>query len=343
MGRITETMNLFITLDYELFLGTSTGTVENCLIKSMDAMCEVAEKYGFKYIIFVDAAYLLRLRQLKDSSESILKQYELVVHHIQDLAKRGHDIQLHFHPQWLYSEWDDMKEVWKMDKDHYKLSDMPLEDARCRLKEAKELLEQIVRKKIIAFRAGGFCHESFSELKDVFYRMGVIVDSSVLRNKCFISSVHSYDYRVIPQQQIYCFENSIKEVSPKGSFVELSISSFYWSPIRYFSCIRPIRIRFSPRINYGDGSRVSDGKRSPISSIRDVLSRRYYHASIDGEWSNLLDVYYNDAKNNNWKELILIGHPKNASDLSVKNLDKFFSSHPQVRVLTTYDIINKVL
>lgn len=54
-------MNLFFTLDYELHMGEETGTPMECLIQPMNALCDTVEKYGVRFVIFVDAAYLLRL------------------------------------------------------------------------------------------------------------------------------------------------------------------------------------------------------------------------------------------------------------------------------------------
>ena len=332
-------MNIFVTLDYELFLGNNTGSVENCLIKPMNALCEVAERHDFKYIIFVDAAYLLRMQQLKELFSEIEKQFNKVCQHVQFLAKSGHDIQLHFHPQWFYSTWNEDLRKWEMDKDHYKLSDMPFKEALHALQDAKELLDSLVGYKVSAFRAGGFCFESFPAFRGAFLDMGVIIDSSVLRKKFIETPVHSYDYRIVPSQQIYRFNDSIKEMDPDGSFTELSITSFNWAPFKYFMRIRPHRTNYSPSVVFSDGVRVSDGKTSLIKTIKDAISRRYYHASIDGEWSNLLELYYQEAIKENLDEIILIGHPKNASDVSIRNLDIFFKDHPNVKVLTTSDIL----
>lgn len=52
-------MNVFFTIDYELFLGGNTGTVRNCLIRPLNALTELLDKYQIKLTLFVDAAYLL--------------------------------------------------------------------------------------------------------------------------------------------------------------------------------------------------------------------------------------------------------------------------------------------
>ena len=202
-------MNIYLTLDYELFLGEKTGTPENCLIRPMNELCKVSDNRNFKYIIFVDASYLLRMKQLKDKYLEVDRQYKLVCDHVQYLSSQGHDIQLHFHPQWLYSTWNDETNQWMMDRCHYKLSDLPYEQAKSSLLEAKTLLDSIVGYKTIAFRAGGFCLDSFHEFKELFKNLDIKVDSSVARHMFVSSPVHSFDYRKIPDDQIYKFSNSI--------------------------------------------------------------------------------------------------------------------------------------
>lgn len=328
-------MNIYLTLDYELFLGENTGTPENCLIRPMDELCRVADKHNFKFIIFVDATYLLRMHQLKADYSTVNHQYELVSNHVRNLANMGHDVQFHFHPQWLYSTWDDESGRWKMDREHYKLSDLSLDDAKKSLREAKALLDTIVGYKTSAFRAGGFCLDSFQEYKEVFTEIGLRIDSSVARMSCVKSPVHSYDYRNIPAEQIYKFNDSIKEKDFRGSFVELSISSYRWNAIEYFSKIRPIRTSKKPSVIYQDGNAISDGKISVINRVVSTLKPRWYLASIDGEWSNLFDVYYEYAKKKGWSEIVLIGHPKNATDISVSNLDSFISMHNELLIKTS--------
>lgn len=332
-------MNLYITLDYELFLGEKTGTPENCLIKPMNELCKVAEKHNFKFVIFVDATYLLRMCQLKSKFIGVERQYILVCDHVKSMAKQGHDIQLHFHPQWLYSEWDENACQWKMDREHYKLSDLPIKEAISSLREAKNLLDEIIGYKTKAFRAGGFCLDSFYEYKVIFKELGIKIDSSVARKTRISSPIHSYDYRNIPQEQIYNFNNSIKCMDEQGEFVELSISSFKWSALSYYLRIRPQRECKQAKLSYKDGRGISDGKQSFIGKILNMLRSKYYLASIDGNWSNILEIYMNESEKKGLKELILIGHPKNASDLSIANLSDFIEKNKENITIKTTQII----
>ena len=336
---MASAMNVFLTFDYELFLGEKTGTPENCLIRPMEELCKVAERHGVKFVIFADAAYLLKMQQLSGQSPVIQRQHEMVCDHLRALSCQGHDIQLHFHPQWLYSTWDEVSKEWKMDREHYKLSDLSLPEAKTSLKEAKYLLDSIIGYKTTAFRAGGFCLDSFCEYKELFRELGIKVDSSVARDSYVSSTIHSYDFRRIPKQQIYCFSDSIKERDVNGDFIELSISSFKWGPVEYFTQIRPQRVKKKPTVVFQDGQAISDGRTPILKQVLERLKARSYMASIDGEWSNLLETYIDYSFSKGWSEIIMIGHPKNATDVSISNLDAFLSRNKEVNIKTTRDLV----
>ena len=48
-------MNIIITLDYELYLNDYAGTPEMCLVKPMQELHRVYEKYNVKLTVLVDA------------------------------------------------------------------------------------------------------------------------------------------------------------------------------------------------------------------------------------------------------------------------------------------------
>lgn len=323
-------MNIYLTLDYELFLGSKTGTPDNCLIRPMSALCEAVEKYGVRFTIFVDAAYLLRLRQLQTCSKRLQKDFELVTNNIQDLHKRGHDIQLHFHPQWLYSNWNEKEGIWNLDYSHYKLSDMDKEFAFQAVSESKNLLESLIGKKLIAFRAGGYCLESFEDYILLFDKNGITVDSSVARGKFNLSGIHYFDYRKMPDKnQIYRFESTVREESSSGRFIEAPISFCQWNKLYYLLFMRQKKQKYRPKLLYGDGVSIGKSiekglrnskKRNLVSR---VLSPATMSTSSSGPGSVWLNDYFDYAIKHHWPDLVIIGHPKEETDSSVVNLESF--------------------
>lgn len=329
-------MNIFITLDYELFLGIETGTPENCLVRPMEELCKVADKHSFKYVIFVDAAYLLRMKQLKDNHPQLEKDYQLVSNHVRILAGQGHDIQLHFHPQWLKSDYDDAK-GWQLKPFPYKLSDLEEKEAFTLFHDAKVLLDKIIGHQTTAFRAGGYCLTSFKRYKEMFEQEGICIDSSVARNGFVESPVHAYDYRFIPDKIIYHFDSNVCKEQENGPFTELSITSVRWSGLHYMSRIRPLMVSYHPREVFGDGKSVSDGNEQTGLSYKLMKFIKPYKglASIDGIRSCQLEKIYEREKSKKRETIVLIGHPKLASDASVANLDAFLSKYKELTYCTT--------
>ena len=287
-------MDLFITLDYELFMGKKTGSVESCLLSPMNSFISMLDRYGIKATIFVDAAYLLRLSELKDKHDKLKSDFELISDHLKCLEQAGHDIQLHFHPQWIYSDYDSKQ--WIMDFEHYKLSDLPENVLRTSFYSARLLLEEIIGKKIIAFRAGGYSLPTYSGYIDLFKLNGIKIDSSVLRGAYVDSKYQKYDYRNIPKASIYNFNNSL--------FIE-----------------------DNKTIQYGDGYGIGiSGSRLKrlVKRIKILFQNKIVSASIDGFMSTmLLDIYSIHKKQVSCNGFVIIGHPKNFSNVSIRNVEEF--------------------
>lgn len=336
-------MDVIITLDYELFLGEKTGSVENCLIKPMSDLCKIADKYGFKYVIFADAAYLLRLTQLKGKDTFLDECYEKTANNLRMLSEKGHEIELHFHPQWLYSKWDGNSKTWEMDRTHYKLSDMPAEDLNLYFPSAKKLLEHIIGddKKIIAFRAGGFCLSPFSPFEKMFDENEIFIDSSVARKSFVKSSVHRYDYRHIPKDIVYSFKEDICKKDTSGKRIEVSISSNKWRSLTYMLKIRKKLQSFKPNFAYRDGASIVDHpNRSTINKrLRKLFTSYTALASIDTETSMLLFEIFEKAKSHSEQTFVAIGHPKNVTDLSLHNFEEFIAKvYKDNRIITITEL-----
>ena len=334
-------MNIFITLDYELFLGKDTGSVLNCLIRPMEELNMISKRYKVFYTIFVDSAYLLRLNELKSQNLELQNDWEAVEHNIKELCVLGHDIEYHFHPQWLYSTYNTEKKKWELDYKHYKMSDMKFCTLVDSFTKAKHLLERIVGRRIVSFRAGGYCLEGVDYAK-LFKENEIKIDSSVARKAYCNTSTHNYDYRKIPDDIIYSFSNDVhKRGRERDEFVELSISSMKWPLFTYLWYFRSKFRSYRPKNVYKDGEPIRDkGKNTVVQKIINKLNGTTTLCSIDGPFSLFLEDYYDYALKNNSKDLVLIGHPKNTTDVSIINLEKFIMMHRKDSFRTSVSLIN---
>lgn len=322
-------MNYYITLDYELFLSSQTGTVENCLLKPTAALLELLDKYGIKATFFVDAAYLLRLEQLKGANPILAECYGQVCNHIHNLSEGGHFIQLHFHPQWLYSDYKDG--VWVMDMVHYKLADMSDDEICCYIPQAVQLLRSLSENPVTAFRAGGYSVMDFSRYASLFKKLGIRFDTSVLRNKYCHSKYQKYDYTNVPFKSKYSFSDSLTTECKDGEFTEYPISTAklngFASTMRTYLAIK--RTSPSESKKWGDGKSVgmdNIGKANRhLAHIRMLICPNVTSASIDSGAINLYKVVKSSVKHIEGQDVVIIGHPKNLNPLSLKNLEKFIN------------------
>ena len=328
-------MDIIFTLDYELFLNDMTGTVNNSLIKPMHEIQKICEKHNFRFTIFVDAAYLYRITELKKDYPSLEEDYKTVTDNLKWLVGLGHDIQLHIHPQWYYSNYDGKE--WTLDWDHYKLSDMPHDYAFELFGKSKDLLDSIIGYKTTLFRAGGFSIQDF-DYANCFKQYGIIGDSSVLSGEKVRKKTHSYDYTK-STRRVYKFTEDIDVPKQHGAFWEFPISTY--GPVNFIKYLWDKK-QWSTRISekWGDGG--DKPFPSLLAKIKSKMSSftlfKYPFASIDGFCVFWLEDIYKYSKK--YDCMTIIGHPKNFSPSSFPHLENFIvdkkSKGDNILTLTDY-------
>ncbi len=276
-------MRIFLTLDYELYLGHSTGTPSNCLIRPMEFLCRIMKKYDAKLVIFADASYLLKLEELKQKFSVLQKEYEMVSKHLRLLSNAGHDIELHVHPQWLYAQWNGEK--WLLDFKHYKLSDLPEELARSYFRETKKCLEAVISKPVQAFRAGGYSIQTFPNYAQLFRENNIVIDSSVRKGAKVNSKFQNYDFTHIPSDSLYRFDDKIEIASEKGLLWELPISTLKKHSYTYLSMKRHLVKEGVLQGCFGDGEgigRSGSQIQQLAGMIKKVFMPQVVPAALDG-------------------------------------------------------------
>lgn len=336
-------MKLLFTLDYELFLGSRSGDVENCLIKPLNLYLDKVEPYGVRFTIFVDASYLHALKRNAAEHSQLGVDLEKVTAHLRNLQERGHDIQLHIHPQWYFSTFNGVE--WMIDSSHYKLSDVERGEMKRLFGESKELLDGIVGKKTVAFRAGGFSAQPTELLVDLFTEYGLILDSSVCPGAFYDSECQKYDYRTSPEGVMYRFEDDICSENAEGRFMELPIAMHRVSPLFHWKLVG-IRLwsRFAKsgrHKTFGNGSSV----KTTSDSILGRLTRYYSTmATIDGYKINFLKDAIVSSAQAGHRTMCILGHPKLATSFSVERIDKIcaFVRKQGHETITMSELIEKL-
>lgn len=318
-------MNIYITFDYELFLGSRTGTVEKCLLEPTRRIMKIGKSNGVCFTFFVDVLYLMKAKEYIGRSEIMKQDYDLVCQQIRDLAKEGHSVQLHLHPQWYYSSYDLDQEKWRIDFEHYSLDACPMHDVEIMVKDGIKKLKEVSGKPVTAFRAGGYCFPRNPGYADILFKYGIIMDSSAFMFRKESTSFWNFDYSNIINYERYRFDDSVNSAIENGRFEEYPIASAKMHP---FYCI-PKRL-ITGWIYKEKGSVSGDGLGvGARQSIRAKMRSRLYMmthsiilpASIDSKKSVFIDSIMKIAVRKNNDTFVILGHPKNTSELGLKKLN----------------------
>ena len=331
-------MTIYITFDYELFLSNATGTVQSCLISPTYKYLELAEKYGAKFVFFVDTTYLNAIRK-RTHIPSLQNDYNEIVTQLNQLARQGHSIQLHLHPQWYYSDYDESEQSWIMDFAHYQLQDCPMQDVEQMIKDGCNLISLITGSTPTTYRAGGYSFPTNHQYVDLFAKYGVTTDSSAFMQKRTKSVFQNYDYSKIKTYDSYRFSVYPGIMDSEGRYIEYPISTMKLNPIKYLIGRYSMERKYSHLAKiYGDGKGV--GVCLPKSAKMRIFVEKfvkpvYMAASLDCYNILYLDKIKKIIEKSKGDTMVIIGHPKSCSDLGLLYLDRFLKNLAAQDVICT--------
>ena len=313
-----------LTFDYELFFGSSSGSVYNTILKPTDLILEILEKNNATATFFVD--YLM-LQKMKKASEKMKLDAESIEDQILRLIKAGNRIELHIHPHWLDAKFVDND--WDFsDLSRYRLHSLTENERRFLFDEGKFVLETLARKvsdgyTIRCFRAGGWCIQPFSILKDAFKSSGITIDSSVSFGSVSNSKVLKFDFTKVPDKEMYRFGNEVEVEDENGEFIEVPIS-YYNHNFKYRIENQIDKQLFPSRyLKFGDGCHNGHGADNTNPKKRILFSEKRM-LSIDGIKPRIL---LNELRKGNKTKFVLISHPKDVSERSLDVLRKLCKSN----------------
>ena len=310
-------MNIYLTYDYEIFFGNPTGSAEKCIIEPTEYLRQIAKETDVKLIFFVDVGYLIRLDFYKNTFPKAKADYELVLNQVKGLVEDGHDCQLHIHPHWEDCIYTDTG--WDMNVDRYKLVDFSENEIERLVMDYKLYLENITNRTVVAYRAGGWCLQPFSKIRNAFIKAGLKIDSTVFPGGKNIKGAYFYDFTSVPNKDKWNFSYDLCLEDDTGEFIEYPISNYRYS--RWFFWRLFVLGRLQPKLH------KSIGNGNPIPSIgmrKQMLTKGMtLSASVDGYFVTKLNKIVKQNKIKGWNETVIIGHPKASTHFALKQLKKF--------------------
>lgn len=175
--------DLVLSVDYETWQPIPKGKRIDwgeTVLRPAERLMLAAERFGAPITFFVEMGEILWLR-LHDPCVA-----EALENQIRDARRRGHDIQLHLHPEWLPTSsprHDPLTDGWWWDEGKSRLHLLE-EDPSALIGRLKEDLEAIVRPvdpayKVRVFRAGKYRIQPHGPVLRALAARGIPADSSV--------------------------------------------------------------------------------------------------------------------------------------------------------------------
>lgn len=323
-------------LDYELYFGPRTGSVEKCILEPTEAAASLMEKHGFFLSLFVDVGYLVRCKHLATKHSQLARDYDLICRQLEDLVGRGHDIQLHIHPHWEDASYS--VSGWTLPVQRYRLHDFSGSDIESIVSGYQSELSNIAKRDVFAYRAGGWCMQPFETIAPALSGAGVWMDSTVYVDGYSEDPHHGYDFRGAPQSDCYRFSTDPTSVDDTGEFVEIPITPCTLGPDFFWRLAIARKLKLSLHKGFGDGAPIPS---SGGYYLRKLTRSSVSVASVDGLKANWLGKTLRDEARCEERSHYFnaMGHPKAMTPGSMIQLDQFLLKHgKELRPCTFWDL-----
>lgn len=137
-------LNIILTIDYEIF-GDGAGDVIKHIIKPTSKILEICDRHKVPLTIMFEVnEYQKFLKYESELSKNLgYSPAQEMKKQVLDAYSKGHDIQLHIHPQWVDAEYKNLK--WIMKDPERSITDFPKTKINAIIQEGKKRIENIVQ------------------------------------------------------------------------------------------------------------------------------------------------------------------------------------------------------
>lgn len=337
-------IKLFLTFDHELPLGRIKTSYNASLFEPTEKVITLANELGVKLNLFTD---ILCAQQFKVwDNESFFIPYKA---QLQKALINGHDVQLHIHPHWLTSKFENETFLPSTDfglsnfKENILFGGIP-----GIIKQSIENLNEICKPvnadyKCVAYRAGGFnIAPATSEIFHALYHHGIRYDSSMAKGYYFKSVISEVDFRKLPKLPNWIVSpENYHQASDSAGVLEIPIASIPKTPFEVPTLFKMKKYSSRAPISHGEVIHLNNqvdrlSKLNMLFSSR-LLSFDNYTLTLQ----YLMQIFNYNVKKYKSSETIMlsiISHPKSMGDYSFELMKAFVleiqQKYPDVEFLT---------
>lgn len=353
-------IGLILTTDYEIF-GNGTGCVEKCMIEPTERMAKTLERFGAKLTVFFDVCEYWAFE--KEYEKGTLKKdwAASIENQLKDLTKRGHDVQLHFHPQWLDYSFDG--ENWSLNYDLWRIGQLPFEDKtnperglKALFERGKQTIEQIIREVkpdyvCNVFRAGAWSMQPEEYVLEAMKINEIKVDSTVAPGLYFQDEHTYFDFRGAPSSSpSYKISSSLCKEDKGGGVLEVPIFSCKVPliTIAYFQILRRIKkLQMKPK--GCSGIALATAGKSKWQKVKELVFQKRKMFNFSDATSSTEMIYFAKRALKKFTDfkgemapVVAISHPKTfANSTELHNFLKWAENHKKIEFVKFQKLINE--
>jgi hypothetical protein len=283
-------VHLVLSLDYEVF-GNGAGDVVRDVVYPTSRLLDICERHGAKMTIMFEVGEYWAFERHDDQLREDLgySPCEAMKTQVIEAIERGHDVQLHLHPQWIGATYD--KGAWQLQNRYWRLADLPdglgskdqTTSITGALHAGKQTLERMIKPGkadygCVCFRAGGFYAQPSPHVITGMKQAGLRVDSSVVKGYR-IDMPFQVDYSNIGTDKPVWWTTDtelVAEGKPGENILELPVSSRmepYWNSFQPAKLRAAIRRRQIERASHNGCAKGNGNGISSVPSYRAVLKK----------------------------------------------------------------------
>ncbi len=178
-----QKLHIMLHDDWEIY-GDGTGSPQELMFDPAKRLLDICDKYGAKYTFYAEIGQQYHMLNASDRRwRKIAVKWENI---LKEAVSRGHDVQLHFHPQWMRAELKNGR--WKLDFSNWHSG--TVRDAMLErwIHDGKQYLEKLLKSvnknyKVVSFRAGGWMCQPSDGLYKALEKNGIPCDVTVRKGR----------------------------------------------------------------------------------------------------------------------------------------------------------------
>lgn len=196
--------SIILTADYEIF-GNGSGDVRRHVIGPCERMMHICDRFGVPLTVFFEVEEYLAFEREREKLWDVLGYDPAAEMRTQALGliRRGHDLQLHLHPEWVGASFN--CGCWHLQPEMRSVDGLFDSQERVShyIRNRKAVIDGFYQeagsaRRVIAFRAGAFFAQPGMKLLAALAENGIRIDSSLVKGMVTQEGPVHLDYSAVP-------------------------------------------------------------------------------------------------------------------------------------------------